>query len=79
MSNAIELLSRGKKAVVYVNKAKTFLNVSAPIDLETLISHMSPSAFEKAEVKLKLRQRLDEIRHKQQELFSESSIESEAD
>jgi len=70
LKNAIELLKRGKKSVVFVNKAKKFVTIGDVSGLESLVSQMSPSALNKADTKLKVRKQLESMHHHQQELFA---------
>jgi len=69
LSNVLELLQRNKNSLVYVNKEKKFVTVSCNEDLSNLIDHMSPSALEKAEKKLKLSKKIEIIRNNQQQMF----------
>ena len=69
LSNVIELLTRKKKAVVFVNKAKTFANVTNVAQLEDLIAFMSEHAKSKAEEKIKLSQRIGALKHEQAQMF----------
>ena len=68
LSNTIELLKRKKVSLVYINKTKEFLKVKEIIDLEKLVSHMSDSAFEKADKKLSLRAKIEHFKHEQSSL-----------
>lgn len=45
LSNVIELLKRNKASVVFVNKAKEFVNVKDIKDLERLVRYMSESSL----------------------------------
>jgi hypothetical protein len=54
LSNVIELIRRGKKCVVFVNKQKEFLTVSGPDGLNSLVSVMSEGARAKADSKIGL-------------------------
>lgn len=54
LSNVIELLKAKKKSVVFVNKAKAFINVTDIHSLEKLLGNMSEVAKEKAEKKIGL-------------------------
>ena len=65
LSNVIELLVRKKKSVVFVNKAKAFKNVGTVEQLEELVSCMSDHAKRKADEKIKLRERIDSLKHDQ--------------
>lgn len=69
LSNTIELLKRDKISLVYINKTKEFLKIKEISDLENLISYMSDSAFEKADKKLKLREKIEYFKHEQDSLF----------
>lgn len=69
LSNAIELLKRKKISLVYINKIKKFIKVKETTDLEILVSYMSDSAFEKADKKLKLREKIEQFKHDQDSLF----------
>lgn len=70
LSNAIELLSRRKKSLVYVNKAKEFLTVSDANDLRRLLQYMSPSSLSKAEEKLKIANKIEAFSNEQVQLFA---------
>lgn len=70
LSNAIELLSRHKKSLVYVNKAKEFLTVSDVSDLKRLLQYMSPSSFDKAEKKLRIAKKIEALSNEQVQLFA---------
>ncbi|HMN68778.1 MAG TPA: hypothetical protein PKC28_09605 [Bdellovibrionales bacterium] len=69
LSNVIELLSRKKKSVVYVNKVKEFLNILNVNDLEKLISHMSEAALIKADSKIGLKRKIESLKYEQTSLF----------
>lgn len=62
LSNVIELLSRGKKSVVFLDKEGAFHNVSGVQQLQTLVDRMSQSARRKAEKKIGLTHRLQSLR-----------------
>ena len=70
LSNAVELLSRRKKSLVYVNKAKEFITVSDVSDLRKLLQYMSPSSLSKAEEKLKIKNRIESLSHEQVQIFA---------
>jgi len=70
LSNVIELLKRKKKAVVFVNKEKTFLNVSNVLQFEALLTHMSEHAKQKADEKIRLTQQIESLRHEQTLMFA---------
>ncbi|MEE8364557.1 MAG: hypothetical protein V3R76_02120, partial [Gammaproteobacteria bacterium] len=69
LSNAIELLKRKKIALVYINKTKEFLKVKEGTDLEKLFSYMSDTAFNKADEKLKLKDKVESFKNEQNVLF----------
>lgn len=69
LSNAIELLTRKKKSVVFVNKEKTFKTVGTVEQLEALINCMSDHAKGKADEKIKLSDRITSLKHEQSDLF----------
>lgn len=69
LSNVIELLARKKKSVVFVNKAKVFKNVLTVEHLEELLSYMSDHAKQKADEKVKLFDRIDSLKHIQEQMF----------
>ncbi len=69
LSNTIELLKRNKISLVYINKIKEFLKIKEASDLEKLISYMSDSAFSKANIKLKLNDKVEYFKHEQASLF----------
>lgn len=62
LSNVIELLQRSKKSVVYVNKDKLFKNVGSVEELEALVSCMSDHAKAKADEKMRLFERIQELK-----------------
>ncbi len=70
LSNAIELLSRHKKSLVYVNKAKEFITISDVNDLRRLIQYMSPTSLNKAEEKLQITKKIERLSNKQVQLFA---------
>ncbi|MBI5130388.1 MAG: hypothetical protein HZA66_13175 [Rhodopseudomonas palustris] len=65
LSNVIELLDRGKKSVVFVNKMKDFVTVGDVAGLELLLTKMSNQARAKAEDKVGLDARLQDLSQKQ--------------
>jgi len=65
LSNVIELLSAGKKSVVFVNKAKEFMKVADVEGLNRLIDLMSVTARDKAEQKMRLSDKVGALRHRQ--------------
>lgn len=70
LSNTIELLRRGKKSLVYVNEVKKFLTISSVNDLRKLLQYMSPSSFNKAEDKLRIKERIELFSNEQIQLFA---------
>lgn len=65
LSNVLELLARNKNSVVFINKAKEFIVIKEPSDIDKLISCMSASALEKVEEKIKLTERLARLKNQQ--------------
>jgi hypothetical protein len=65
LSNAIELLKRGKKSVVFVNRDRTFVTVSDVDTLRELVGLMSEGARNKAESKIRLSSKIADIAHEQ--------------
>lgn len=74
LSNVIELLTRKKNSVVFVNKTKEFRKVVDVSGLEALVELMSHDAKMKADTKIGLQERIAELRSRQRqfELLSES-------
>lgn len=70
LSNGLELLSRHKKSLVYINKEKEFMAISDVKDLEKLLQHMSPTSFEKAEEKLKIKAKIGALSNEQVQMFA---------
>ena len=68
LSNVIELLSRKKKSLVFVNKEKEFKVVGDVNQLKELITFMSDHAQQKANEKIKLFDRISSLKHDQAEL-----------
>lgn len=71
LSNVYELLLRNKTSVVFVNKIKKFVKVSSLKEFEQLISFMSDSALQKANQKIKLKEKLVALKNRQLDLFPE--------
>ncbi|EIM62811.1 hypothetical protein [Desulfobacter postgatei] len=69
LSNVLELLYSNKKSLVFVNKLKQFFEITNVESFEKLISVMSEAYFEKADKKIKLRNKLKQLKNKQLELF----------
>lgn len=72
LSNVIELLARKKKSVVFINKAKAFLNVADVSQLEQLVGFMSEHAKRKADEKIGLLGRIDTLKSEsaQRQMFA---------
>ena len=65
LSNVLELLSAQKNSLVFVNKLKKFFEISNVETFEKLLSVMSESALEKADQKIKLKNKLKQLKNKQ--------------
>lgn len=74
LSNAIELIKKHKKAIVFVNKAKKFVSLKETKDLEALLRYMAPPALEKAEKKLGLLKLLNSMKFEQRDMFGAQQI-----
>lgn len=70
LSNVIELLRRGKKSVVFINKEKRFVNVTDITQLEELVSYMSEHARSKADEKISLLSKINQLKHEQSDMFA---------
>lgn len=66
LSNAIELLSRKKNALVFVNKEKEFYKLRNVSDLESLVNRMADSSKLKADTKIGLFDRIETLRSREQ-------------
>ena len=69
-SNVIELLGRKKKLAVFVNKKKEFMTVGDVAQLQALVACMSDHARRKADEKLNLKKRIEELRQEQLPMFA---------
>ncbi|EAO5662826.1 hypothetical protein GJX34_01580 [Salmonella enterica] len=69
LSNVIELLKRKKCSVVFVNKSKRFFIIKSPEHLDGLIDCMSPASLEKADEKIKLREKISQLKNEQIQLI----------
>lgn len=69
LNNVYELLSLGKKSLVFVNKIKEFVRVTNFAEFEKLTSLMSKSAFEKADKKIQLRKKIQKLKCIQMDMF----------
>lgn len=65
LNNILELLGRGKKTVVFLHPRRDFRIVARPDQLRELADLMSDAARRKAEEKLRLTERLHEMRQAQ--------------
>jgi hypothetical protein len=63
LSNVVELLTRNKKSVVFVNKTKIFVTVGTIEQFEELVRHMSEHAKRKADDKIKLFDRIETLKY----------------
>lgn len=79
LSNVYELLVREKTSVVFVNKIKQFVNVRSSKEFGQLLSFMSDSAIEKANHKIKLKEKIIALKNKQLDLFPEVNKVNSAD
>lgn len=70
LSNVAELLARGKKSVIYVNKDKVFKNVGNVNEFESLVGVMSEQAKHKADEKMRLSERIYKLKNEQPPLFA---------
>ena len=72
LSNVIELLTREKKSLVFINKEKKFIAVSSIENLEALISNMSEFSQKKADQKIGLYKRISYMKNqgKQAKMFA---------
>jgi hypothetical protein len=61
LSNVFELLSQGKKSVVFVNREMKFLNVKQSDDILNLVSFMSEGARRTADRKIKLGEKVSRL------------------
>lgn len=70
LSNVIELLTRKKKSVVFVNKEKSFKTVGTVEQLEELVDCMSEHAKRKANEKIRLLEKIESLKHVQSQMFA---------
>lgn len=61
LSNVFELLSQGKKCVVFVNRETKFLNVKRGDDVLELVGHMSDGARKAADRKIRLGEKVSQL------------------
>jgi len=61
LSNVLELLSQGKKCVVFVNRETKFLNVMQGDDILNLVSYMSDGARMTADRKIRLGEKVSQL------------------
>lgn len=61
LSNVFELLSQGKKSVVFVNRETKFLDVKQGDDVLDLVSYMSDGARKTADRKIRLGEKVSQL------------------
>ena len=61
LSNVLELLSQGKKSVVFVNRETKFLDVKQGDDVLDLVSYMSDGARKTADRKIRLGEKVSQL------------------
>jgi hypothetical protein len=76
LSNIIELLTRKKKSVVYINGLSESLNIVKVEDLENLLNYMSDAAFIKANDKIDLKNKIQSLKYEQSSFFDERPTHS---
>lgn len=69
LSNAVELVRRGKMALVYITKAKEFVKVKDVSDIDNLLRHMTEPSLKKADAKLNLLKKVESLKSNQKQLF----------
>lgn len=69
INNIVELVQRGKKALVYLSSNKSFRSVSSLGDLESLLSHCDPDDVGAIERKVGLQSRLKQANHPSQQIL----------
>ncbi len=67
LSNVIELLSARKNSLIFINKEKAFHKVLCVTDLAKLVARMTDSARIKADTKIGLLERIDELQSREQQ------------
>lgn len=72
LSNVYELLSQGKKSLVFLNKTKEFVKITNLDEFEQLISFMSNKSFEKADQKIQIRKKIQGLKYAQMDMFEGS-------
>lgn len=70
LSNVIELLARKKNSVVFVHQAKLFVIIKSPADLVHLIQCMTTTDYAKADEKIKLSEKLIQLKNQQINMFA---------
>ncbi|MCX6591295.1 MAG: hypothetical protein NTZ56_07200 [Acidobacteria bacterium] len=70
LSNVIEMLRRKKKSVVFVSSDKQFSTIGDVSQLEQLIGKMSEDARRKADEKIRLAEKIAELKSEQSLAFS---------
>ena len=69
LSNVVELLGRGKKSAVFVNKSKAFHDVGDIYKLEELLEFMTPIALHKVDAKIGLLKKIARYKSEPSDLF----------
>lgn len=69
LSNVLELLKQKKNSLVFINKSKEFIKVKDIHGLEQLLKSMSEFSFNKADVKLKIKEKVMSFKNEQSTLF----------
>jgi hypothetical protein len=62
LSNIYELLSKGKKTIVYINNTNNFLSLAKIEDFNFFLKSMSHKAFTKANAKINLTKKIDQLK-----------------
>lgn len=65
LSNVIELLSRKKHSVVFINNSKEFVIIKSLEDIDKLVSFMSSADLARAEKKIKISEKLLKLNNQQ--------------
>lgn len=69
LGNVVELLSRGRKSVVFLDKDKAFRNAGTVDQLIELTACTTEAAFKAADAKMTLNARIESLRASQQPMF----------
>lgn len=65
LNNVIELLTRKKNALVFINKDKAFHKVVTVADLDALVARMADASRLKADTKMGLNERIETLRSRE--------------